>query len=377
MNAQPWRFVVDRRGLRSTRCIADPDAPAARPLADGEARLAVEQFALTANNITYAAFGDAMQYWQFFPSGDAGFGCVPVWGFARVVESRCEGVEPGRRVYGYLPMGTHLVVQPARVRPRGFVDGVAHRAPLAAAYNEYLDVEHDPMHLAGREGLQSLLRPLFTTSFLLADHLAESAFHGATRVLVSSASSKTAWGTAFCAAQTAGPVIVGLTSRRNLAYVRALGCYGEVLAYDELQTLPVDRPSVYVDFSGDAALREAVHRHLGDALRHDAVIGGSHWQALRPQADPALPGPKPTFFFAPEQARRRAAEPPEGWGRQGLEQRLAAAWQAFVARVDEPGRRWLEVHALRGPEALTAAFASLRDGRVEPQLGLVVDARGR
>ena len=44
-------------------------------------RLAIVSFALTANNITYAAFGDAMNYWQFFPvPGDDGaaWGCIPV-----------------------------------------------------------------------------------------------------------------------------------------------------------------------------------------------------------------------------------------------------------------------------------------------------------
>ena len=48
-----------------------PDAP----LASGQVRLRVEHFALTANNITYAAFGAAMNYWQFFPTDDDGWGC--------------------------------------------------------------------------------------------------------------------------------------------------------------------------------------------------------------------------------------------------------------------------------------------------------------
>ena len=67
---------------------------AVEPLADGEARLRIDAFALTSNNVTYAAFGEAMKYWQFFPCGDAAWGCIPVWGFAEVVESRAAGVEP-------------------------------------------------------------------------------------------------------------------------------------------------------------------------------------------------------------------------------------------------------------------------------------------
>ena len=53
-------FMVDRKDLRSSRFSAAslPAAPA-----PGEVLLAIDTFALTANNITYAAFGDAMQYW--------------------------------------------------------------------------------------------------------------------------------------------------------------------------------------------------------------------------------------------------------------------------------------------------------------------------
>ena len=70
------RILVSRTDLRQMRAAADPDAPSARPLAPGEARLRIDRFALTSNNITYAAFGDAMKYWQFFPSADT------AWAFA-------------------------------------------------------------------------------------------------------------------------------------------------------------------------------------------------------------------------------------------------------------------------------------------------------
>lgn len=33
-----------------------------------EVLLGIEHFAFTANNITYAAFGDVVQYWNFFPT---------------------------------------------------------------------------------------------------------------------------------------------------------------------------------------------------------------------------------------------------------------------------------------------------------------------
>ena len=43
-----------------------------------------------------------MSYWGFFPA-EPGWGRMPVWGFAKVLESRSEALEEGIRVYGYLP----------------------------------------------------------------------------------------------------------------------------------------------------------------------------------------------------------------------------------------------------------------------------------
>ena len=91
-----WDFVVAKSHLRRTE-FQDVAPP---PLADGEVRLVIERFALTANNITYAVFGEMMKYWDFFPAAE-GFGRVPVWGFARVEASNHPGVAVGQRYYGY------------------------------------------------------------------------------------------------------------------------------------------------------------------------------------------------------------------------------------------------------------------------------------
>ena len=48
------RLLIARADLSRIQMAADPDAPAARALQEGQARLVVESFALTANNITYA-----------------------------------------------------------------------------------------------------------------------------------------------------------------------------------------------------------------------------------------------------------------------------------------------------------------------------------
>ena len=88
MTERGQRLFIARGALDRAQLGPDPDAPAQRALAAGQVRLAVERFALTANNITYAAFGEAMKYWQVFPAGDAAMGCLPVWGFATVSRTR-------------------------------------------------------------------------------------------------------------------------------------------------------------------------------------------------------------------------------------------------------------------------------------------------
>lgn len=365
------RFCVSRADLHATCLLPDPDAPTARALAEGEVRLRVHDFALTANNITYAAFGDKMKYWQFFPSGAGGWGCIPVWGFAEVVESRNPEVATGQRVYGYLPMGHYLVVQAARVNPRGFMDASAHRRELAAAYNQLIFCATDPAYDPALEGPQAVLRPLFTTSFLIDDFLAEHKFFGAHQLLLSSASSKTAYGTAFCLARrSGGPMVRGLTSAGNLYFTRGLGCYGEVMRYDHVQTLDPDTPTVYIDFAGNAGLRRTVHAHFGTALAYSCSVGGSHWEALGGAS--GLPGPRPELFFAPAQGKKRSAPPPEGWGPAGLEERLGLAWLAFMQKVNAPERPWLVIRADRGAEAVSAAYQQVLAGRSDAREGLML-----
>ena len=355
------RMVVQRNDLRTLRWTDSP----AQALPDGAVRMRIDAFALTSNNITYAAFGEAMNYWQFFPTGDASTGCVPVWGFASVVESGCPGVEVGERFYGYWPIGDDIVLQPEGLHAGGFTDGAEHRRALHAIYNQYVRCSADPGYVAEREAQQALLRPLFATSFLIDDFLADNGFFGAATVIMSSASSKTAYGTAFCLAQRGGVSVVGLTSPANAEFTRSLGCYDDVLMYDEVATLP-ETPSVYVDFSGDAAVRAEVHGRLGEQLTYSCAVGGTHWDALGGGSE--LPGPAPVLFFAPEQARKRIAE----WGPEGFQERMATAWTAFMEPVTNAERPWLTVVTSQGRDAIEHCYTALLDGTIPANEGHIL-----
>ena len=332
----------------------------------GEVLLRIEHFAFTANNVTYAMFGEAMHYWQFFPATDPAWGVIPVWGFATVVASAVEGIVAGERFYGYLPTATHLIVQPDRVNAGGFVDGADHRAALPAVYNQYLRCSSDPGYHPKREAEQMILRPLFFTSFLIDDFLKDNAFFGAERVILSSASSKTAFGTAFCLAQREDLEVIGLTSAKNIDFVRSLGCYHQVLAYNEVSALSPTVSSVYVDFSGNVDLRRALHTQMGDGLKYSASIGGTDWQHLGKVGE--IPGPRPTLFFAPSQIKKRSSE----WGSAVLMGKLAAAWQLFMVPVTRPDQPWLHVVNAKGFDACLAAMTEVIGGASKPEEGHVL-----
>lgn len=368
------QFQIRKDALATTRLVALAD----EPLAPGEVRVRVERFAYTANNITYAAFGEAMHYWQFFPVADdaAGWGVVPVWGFGVVVQSLHPGVAVGERLYGYWPMAAHAVLQPTRLSSGHFFDGAPHRAPLHAVYNQYLRCNADPLYRAEHEALQALLRPLFLTAWLIDDFLADNGFFGITAegrrgaLLLSSASSKTAYATAAQLAQRSGVEVIGLTSAANVAFCESLGVYHRVLRYDELDAVPTDTPCIYVDFAGSAPLRKAIHERFG-ALAHSSAIGGTHVDALG--GGQGLPGPRPVLFFAPAQAKKRHGD----WGATEFNARLARAWHAFITQVSQPAAPWLVVQEHRGPAAVQAAHALVLGGQGDPRLGHVLSLHDR
>ncbi|MBI1186637.1 MAG: DUF2855 family protein [Alphaproteobacteria bacterium] len=345
-------ILTNKSDLRDLRA-AEVALP---PLQEGEARLRIDRFALTANNITYSAIGERFLYWKFFPTADAGFGRSPVWGFADVEDSRAHDAPAGARLWGYFPLATHLVVTPVRGGETGFFDGAAHRAELPPIYNRYERVPAAPAH---EEALTALFRPLFGTSFLIDDHLADSNFFGAEMAVFASASSKTALGAAWLARKRHRAEIVGLTSAQNRTFAERSGAYDRVFAYEEVESLP-RKPALLVDMAGNARVLHGVHAHLGPALRHSITVGLTHWDSPPVAAPP--PGVAPTMFFAPDIGAARA----RAWGADVFQDRLRAAQSEFLAACD-----WLVVDEARGVAPTVAAWRALLDGAVAPERGLI------
>jgi hypothetical protein len=304
--------------------------------------------------------GDAMNYWDFFPVGD-GWVRMPVWGFADVVASEATGVPEGTRVFGYLPPASHLVVRPDRPSSTDFVDASEHRAHLPPAYNRYLRTDGNAMYVKENEDYEMLLWPLYFTSFLIDDFLGDEGMFGARTAVLSSASSRTSSALAYLLDKREGVEVIGLTSPRNVEFTESLGVYGRVIPYEELESLE-RAPAVYVDMSGDAKVRSAVHGHFEDELSHSASVGLTHREDLGGGSE--LAGPQPVFFFAPTRLQKRT----EDWGPDGVNERLAESWAPYVEWV----RGWLRVEHGSGPGDVERIYRDLLDGKSDPAVGHVL-----
>lgn len=317
-------FLVERTNLANTSTVEAPTPP----LKPGQSLIRVDRYALTANNITYGVAGDMIGYWQFFPS-EGGKGRIPVWGIGTVIESQCEGVEVGSRYYGYYPMSSVLTIEPSRVTERGLTDASAHRAELPPVYNQYSLMTDENGFPTQHDNHQIIYKPLFSTGFVLDDFFDDNDFFGAKQIILSSASSKTAFSMAYLLKQRDVKVI-GLTSNGNAEFVSGMGLYDEVCTYDKVASLDASVPTAYVDMSGNRQVLEAIHNHFNSNLVHSAGVGITHYDS-RDGADPStLPGAAPEMFFAPSQMQKRNKE----WGPEKYQQLMADAWNRFVNDVD-------------------------------------------
>lgn len=351
-------LLVSKQDLRVARIHqAQPT-----PLASGSARLRLDLFGLTSNNITYAAMGvGSLGYWDFFPGTDD-WGRPPCWGFGTVVQSSADGVDVGARYYGYFPIADVLDVTPQRAGPRGFVDGSPHRSSKAAVYNQYLNAATDPAYDAAFEAEQVLFRPLYATGWWAADCVMAGAPHA---VVVSSASSKTALSMVHQLRRTGGAKLLALTSARNQDYVRETGLYDRVVTYEAVDTLTAPLTTTYVDFLGREDVIAAVHRALGANLARSILIGATDWddkpggvQAPRRE----LAGPTPELFFVPTYAADRLKAQPE------LGKAMVQDMRAFYPA----SRTFVTSCRTSGGEAVLDGWQRLAKGDVPPRDGLVL-----
>ena len=352
------QFEIRKYDL-STYRVNDEPTPS---IQDGQILAEVERFAFTANNISYAVVGDKLGYWQFFPVEDD-WGVIPVWGFARVAESRHADIQVGERLYGYWPMGTQVVMQPGKVRPDQLQETLAHRAELAAVYNNYARTSGESHYDSSMDDERMLLMPLYATSYCLYDFLVANEFFGATQIIVPSASSKTAIGLAYALQDDPdAPSCVGITSAPSVERVANLGLYDKVLAYDDIAAIDRDQAAVIVDMSGNGSVLSQLHRLLGENMRYTSNVGLTHYDAG--EMGPDFIKERSSMFFAPGHIKDRSKQ----WGPGEFQKKAYAFWHSAAIR----SRDWLSIETHRGVDEIAEVYERVRDGKVAADTGIVV-----
>ena len=363
-------FQTYKNDLTKSRVVETDIGQALANLAQGDILVHIERFAFTANNVTYGAAGNTIGYWKFFPAKDNAsdeWGCLPVWGFAEITASKVDGLPVGERIYGYFPPSDFLVMSPIKVSDARFVDGATHRAELPAVYNNYLRLAAESNYDQSMDNIRALLNPLHVTSFCLCDSLQEESYYGGEQVLVLSASSKTAIGMAQGLADDDGArTIVGITSRANYDFVQSLGCYNEIVCYDELDAINSSKPTVMVDMAGNRAVLGALHGSLGDNMLSCVSVGMTHWETLADN-DPLaakINRERSSFFFAPAHVQKRIGD----WGQDGFNQRTGA----FMMTRMQQSAGWMRVEEVSGFDDFSKVYDDVVVGNMNPNEGIVV-----
>ena len=340
-------------------------------LDEGDISVSIESFAFTSNNVTYGVAGDTIGYWQFFKTTEDlnnEWGCIPVWGFANVTQSKNSYIKEGERLFGYFPPSDSLIINPIKITDQGFSDGKDHRKDLPAVYNNYVRVNGDINCDPSMDNLKSLLFPLHITSFCICDALEDESYLDADQIIIVSASSKTAIGLAQGlkdSEQT--PNIIGLTSPKNTDFVNKLGCYDKVISYDQLSSVNNDLKSVMVDMAGSREILGTLHGSLGDNMLKCYTVGMTHWDNEVTAEDAlgqAMLRERTEFFFAPAHIQKRFKD----WGYEGYNQRT----NEFMTKRSNQSKDWMSVIEIDGIENFIETYNQIVIGNINPNEGIIV-----
>lgn len=353
------------------------------------------------------------RYFDFHPAPDDSsknisqktHGLVPVWGFGTVVESTHARISVGERVYGYLAPTRYLIVpvSPSDVNKHAFYVPRPHLPtglPLTLMiviqslisfhldrrpYNQILRCSTDPLYdpSPDAEDLTMLYRPLFWTSFWCEDWLNSSNYrNGARRVLISSASAKTAFCLAYLVGKrkVSGMRIVGLTSKKNIEFTKGLGLYDDVVDYDTFgssQAMKLGGEKwIYLDVAGNEDLNKKIYGHFDSSgtLSGNISFGMTN---LSPTSGPsesaqwsknsferlARPSTAPESFFMVEwlDIRKHQLSISEIFGMQDK------AWKELMADC----RGWVKIERVNGPKQVEKAYQSVSKGGLGPEKGFI------
>lgn len=349
-------------------------------------------------------------------------GLIPVWGFGTIAKSSHPKIQVGERVYGYFAPTRYLLVciLPSDVNKFSFYVSRPHLPagalnkmvffiktnytvfPDRRPYNQIIRCSADPQYTPTSigEDLTMLYRPLFWTSYWCEDWIHSSNYRsGVSHILISSASSKTA----FCLAYLIGKrirsgdinkdtKIIGLTSKGNVDFTNRLELYDEVLDYDSFMFAHYlqggqENRWLYVDVAGNANLNKRIYAHFSSPyngkLAASITLGLTN---LKPSSanntapknlgtnpfnmtedanntSTSTSSPPEEFFFMPEWLDIRRHQIPilEIFRRQNQ------AWKELM----EDCTGWVELERVYGAAGVEKAYRKLSREGLGPDKGLI------
>ncbi|TFK46782.1 hypothetical protein OE88DRAFT_1667007 [Heliocybe sulcata] len=388
----------------------DPNVPVlvssrilAEEVPENHVVIRVDRFGFSANNVTYQALGEEAhyRYFDFHPAPSCPekrvspktHGLVPVWGFGAVQVSTVKGVAAGERVYGYFAPAKYIVVPvtPSSVSKYGFLVPRPHLPPDRKPYNLIQRCRADPQYTptSEAEDLTMVFRPLYWTAFWCEDWLYASSYRGGARkVVISSASSKTAVSLGYLVQKRLNGkgTVVGLTSKRNLGYVSGLGIYDEVTRYEDIERMDVGKGEkwIYVDVAGNDNLNERV---LGQGRKGRGELVAAINLGATTLAPGASSGekhrltPKTSLTAPPSEScsRHKLAEfeqffMPEWLAvrrRQLSVQEITSVQNAAWAELMQECPRWVRIERVCGGEEVGRSYEQVVNGRLGPEKAFV------
>lgn len=236
-----------------------------------------------------------------------------------------------------------------------------------------------------------LYRPLFWTAYWCEDWLNVSAYRGASCILISSASAKTAFCLAYLIGKRATKPdtsrlrVIGLTSKKNLDFTRSLCLYDDIFDYDSLERSlapqVVEHKWLYIDVAGNDQLNDHVRTVLaeGSSLVGSVQLGLTTLSPSAPSASSTsfttkitsdtpcqvIDGRESTMdqFFMPEwlAVRRRQMSVSQITALQ------AQAWHDLM----RDGKEWVNIVRVCGGAAVEEAYRDIARRGTDPRVGMV------
>ncbi len=329
-------------------------------LSENEITAKVEKFGFTSNNITYASLAETIPYLKFFPDvSNEENGILPVWGIAKVTESKHPEIRAGQRFFGFLPAAEYVQIRPSSANSSGFTAERKQIKPEYGFYNSCSFLDKDVFYEESLEDEMTVFRPLFLTGILVADWLEFNEYRSADTVVISSASSKTSYGIAKAVKSNEKKCrLIGLASERNTEFCRSLKVYDEVISYDRVEEISADYSVLYADVAGSEPLRERLGAYLGERLKLVLSVGMSHGSTAGFQA--GILGERFEIFFAPGWMMKR---------RRRLPEKIGHIWKSQIGSVGN----YFRTVRKRGLENFEKDYADFLSGKINPSESLLFE----